>query len=56
MIKKLKIKLVKNDRSFAWFCKSYLPDKSYGTIMQQINGFSNLQPEVEQAIKKYLSE
>ena len=56
MTEKLRAKLKKEGRTFRWFLSEYLPDKYYSTFMLQINGFTNLQPDVEKAIEKYLKD
>ena len=56
IIKKLLKKLTEARESKKWFIETYLPDKSYFTVMNQINRNSTLQPDVEEAIKKYLEE
>ena len=56
LIKKLLKKLDENRESKKWFIEEYLPDKKYFTMMNQINRNSTLQPEVAEAIKKYLEE
>lgn len=55
-INKLSNKLKKEGRSYKWFCLTYLPDMKYMTVMAQMNGFNTLQPEVLEAVKKYLEE
>jgi len=56
MIKKLKVKLQLEGRTYKWFISAYLSGYSYNQIMSQINEFVPLKEETEFAIKKYLSE
>lgn len=56
LVESLKSKIKKEGRSYKWFCLTYLPDMKYMTVMAQMNGFNTLQPEVLEAVKKYLEE
>ena len=56
LLKQLKDKLLKNRDIKKWFIETYLPQKNYFTIMNQINGNAGLQPDTKKAIEKYLSE
>jgi len=56
MIKKFREKLKEDGRSLVWFYKKYLSGsyRNYISFAQQAGGFSTLQEDVEEAIKKYL--
>jgi len=56
MIKKLKVKLLKEGRTYKWFINTYLLEYSYNKIMSQINGFIKTQDYVNEAIKMYLED
>ena len=56
MFEKLREKLTKERKSIKDFIKEYLPELSYSTVSSQINEFNTLQPEVKEAIEKYLAE
>jgi len=56
LIKKLLEKLIENRETKNWFIQTYLPGKSYFTVMNQINRNTTLQDYLKEAIKKYLAE
>ena len=56
MIRKLKVKLLKEGRTYKWFIKTYLSEYSYNKIMSQINGFTSMHNYLKEAIGLYLED
>jgi hypothetical protein len=52
----LKKKLKAEGRSKNWFISTYCKGQIYNTVNMQILGYNTLQPEIAEAIEKYLAE
>jgi len=56
MLETLRKKLKEEGRSYSWWITKYLHGYKYHTIMSQINGFTDAQDYLFEAIEKYLKE
>lgn len=56
LAKRFKEKIKKEGRKYSWFLKTYIPDMNYSTFLYQINEYSSLSEELEEAIERYLNE
>jgi len=56
MITKFREKLRNEGRTLKWFFMNYIDGRSYPSFVQQVGGFVLVQRDVDEAIKKYMTE
>jgi hypothetical protein len=56
MVERFRAKLKQDEMSIKDFLDKYMPKYKYSRFSSQINGFNDMQPETEEAIKQYLGE
>ena len=49
-------KMKTNGQNKRWFWRVFIPEMSYYTMMNQVNGYSPICENLKEAIKKYLGE